>query len=251
VLYRIEQLIGMSVWADDGEIGRVRDVYFDDTRWAVRHLICDTGRWLAGRKILISPLAVETLNWTQSEAHVRLTRQQVKDSPDIDSGQPVSRRHEAELYGYYGHPHYWGGPLLWGMSSYPVPSPATDAAVELKIEEHSGDDAESYLRSAQEVVGYHLETSTQPIGHLKDLLIDDETWAVRYIVIDTRNWWPGKHVVIPPQWITRLDWAARVVTVDVDRDTVRGAPEFDPGNGFARGTGADIYHHYPRPAYWQ
>jgi uncharacterized protein YrrD len=251
VLYRIEQLIGMSVRAVDGEVGRIRDVLFDDAHWALRHLVCECEGWLGGRKVLIAPFAVESINWTQSRVQLRLTRQKVQDSPGIDSDQPVSRQQEAQLYGYYGYPYYWGGPLLWGASSYPMLSSMAPSPVTPPPAPQADVDADAHLRSAKEVIGYHVETTTQPIGHVQDLLVDDHTWAVRYIVIDTRNWWPGKHVVIPPQWITQLDWAARVVSLDVDRDTVKGAPEFDPGNSFSRSAEIDLYRHYQRPGYWQ
>jgi uncharacterized protein YrrD len=251
VLYRIERLIGMPVSADDGEIGRISDVLFDDTHWAVRHLVCDSGGWLGGRQVLIAPHAVETIDWTQSQVHLRLSRQRIKDSPGLESGAPVSRQHEADLYGYYGYPYYWGGPLLWGASSYPLLSSMSPSPVQARPAGLAAANDDAHLHSARQVIGYQVKTTTEPVGHLQDLLVDDQTWAVRYLLVDTRNWWPGKHVVIPPQWITRLDWAAQVVTLDVDRDTVRDAPEFDPGNSFSRSAEVDLYRHYQRPVYWQ
>jgi hypothetical protein len=251
MLYRMERLVGMPLRAADGEIGKVEDVYFDDHRWAARYLVIDTGGWLAGRKVLISPIAIESIDWVKSDIGVALTRQQVRASPPIDTDGPVSRQHEADFLGYYGYPSYWGGPFMWGTTSYPYPLSRTATVSPDVPSQPAQAVADRHLRSAKEVTGYRLQTTNASMGHVEGFLADDESWAIRYIVVDTRNWWPGKHVVISPQWITRVEWAERTVTVDVARDTVQGAPEYDPGVEYSRAHEASLYRHYERPGYWQ
>jgi hypothetical protein len=253
MLNRVNKLIGISIRASDGELGTVKGIYFDDHRWAARYLVVDTGGWLEGRKVLISPIAVESVNWDGKTVQVRLTREQVRASPPIDTDKPVSRQHEADFLGYYGYPSYWGGPFMWGTTSYPYPMSQTVTA--RPVDDARGERAQApvdpHLRSVQELTGYRLDTTDGPMGHVEDFLVDSESWAIRYIVIDTRNWWPGKHVLISPQWITRVDWAERLVTVDVARDSVQSAPEYDPGSDYSRAHEASLHRHHQRPGYWQ
>src|ERR1700730_4195433 len=126
-LYRMEKLIGLSIHASDGELGKVQDVYFDDYRWTARYLVVDAGTWLEERRVLISPISVENIDWDRRSIPVRLTRQQVSASPHIDTDKPISRQHEMDLLDYYGYPNYWGGPFMWGTTSYPYPMSPTMA----------------------------------------------------------------------------------------------------------------------------
>jgi uncharacterized protein YrrD len=253
VLYRMEKLIGLSIRASDGELGKVQDVYFDDHRWTARYLVVDAGGWLEERRVLISPISVANIDWDRRSVPVTLTRQQVKASPHIDTDKPISRQHEMDILGYYGYPNYWGGPFVWGTTSYPYPMSATMVIppANRTPSEHTVARVDPYLRSAREVRSHHLQTTNASIGDVDDFLIDDESWAMRYIVVDTRDWCPGKHVVISPQWITGVDWAQRLMTVDVTRDTVQRAPEYDPAIDYSRAYEASLHRHYQRPGYWQ
>jgi hypothetical protein len=206
--------------------------------------------------VLISPIAIESIDWDKRCVQVTLTRQQVEASPPIDTDKPVSRQHEVDFLGYYGYPSYWGGPFMWGTSSYPYPQRPTPAVpgangANGSLNERAHSAADPHLRSALEVIDYHLQTTDALMGQVEDFLVDNESWAIRYIVVDARSWWSGKHVVISPQWITRVDWAERLVYVDVARETVRGAPEYDPSTDYSRAHEASLYRHYQRPGYWQ
>ncbi|MGQ0622678.1 MAG: PRC-barrel domain-containing protein [Panacagrimonas sp.] len=251
MLYRMEKLIGLSISTSDGELGKIRDIYFDDRRWAVRYLVVETGSWLEERKVLISPLAVLRIDWKEGIVHVRLTQQQVKGSPPLDAHKSVSRQHELEYFNYYGYPDYLTGPLLWGLTPYPViPSgestPYNQGLVACANEKKD----DPHLRSISEVKGYQLHATDASMGHLEDLMIDNGSWAVRYLVVDTANWWFGKHVVMPVQWIQKLDWDAKSVFVDVTRETVRHAPEYDATIQFSREYETLLFGHYERPGYW-
>lgn len=253
MLHRLKKLHGMTLSAIDGEIGKVKDVYFDDVSWGVRYLIVDTGGWLSNRKVLISPRSLRGVDWDKETIRVALTQQQVKDSPDIDTDQPVSRQQEAEFYGYYGYPLYWGGGFLWGP--YPILADDTAGsgvlAAELATrEKHRIESADHHLRSANDVTGYHVRAREEPIGHLEEFLLDDEAWALRYAIVDTAKWWVGRHVVVRPQWITKVEWADSTVTLGLDKAEVEASPEYDPQLTLSRDYETRLHEHYQRAAYW-
>lgn len=251
MLYRMEKLIGLSIGTSDGELGKIRDIYFDDRRWAVRYLVVETGSWLEERKVLISPLAVLRIDWSEGIVHVRLTQEQVKGSPSLDTHKSVSRQHELEYFNYYGYPDYLTGPLLWGLTPYPViPSGESTPYNQGLVARANEEQGDPHLRSISEVKGYQLHATDASMGHLEDLMIDNASWAVRYLVVDTANWWFGKHVVMPVQWIQKLDWDAKSVFVDVSREAVRHAPEYDAAIQFSREYEVRLFGHYERPGYW-
>jgi hypothetical protein len=252
VLYRVEKkLIGASIRASDGELGAVQDVYLDDHRWAARYLLVKTGDSPEGRKVLVSPISVESIDWDKRRVQVRPTQQQVKASPHFDSDKPVSRQQEVDLLRYYGYPSYWGGPLMWGATSYPYSISRAMNIVNRISAKQAGVPADAHLRSVQEMTGYHIRTTNASMGHVEGFVMDDESWAIRYIVVDTSTWCPGKHVVISPQWITLVDWAQKLVTVDVTHDTVQRAPEYDPAIEYSRAHEASLHRDSERPDYWQ
>ncbi|HZP86889.1 MAG TPA: PRC-barrel domain-containing protein [Burkholderiales bacterium] len=253
-MYKASELDGCTIGATDGDIGNVRDLYFDDQNWAVRYLVVDTGGWLSGRTVLISPISVHAVQATQRRVAVNLTRKQVEDSPDIDTDKPVSRQYEQSYFAYYGYPPYWSGPSLWGAAAYPTaPVPAAidaprEAVIRMQQEQAAAD---SHLRSSAEVSGYTIQATDDGIGHVEDFLVDDRDWAIRYIVVDTRNWWPGKKVLISPLWIDRFSWAEKKLYVTVTRDAVKSSPEYDPAMAPSRKYEDALYRHYGRnDVYW-
>ncbi|MEO8053096.1 MAG: PRC-barrel domain-containing protein, partial [Acidobacteriota bacterium] len=109
MLRKAKDLSGYKLAASDGEIGKVKEFYFDDQSWTVRYLVADTGGWLSGRQVLISPYALDPANEGRNVIPVDLTKHQIEKSPSLDSNKPVSRQYELEYYPYYGWPGYWGG----------------------------------------------------------------------------------------------------------------------------------------------
>lgn len=246
-----KDLRGFAVGATDGDIGQVEECYFDDASFTVRHLVVDTGGWLGGRKVLISPMALRAIDWDGKRINAALTKAQVEKSPAIDTDRPVSRQHEVEYYSYYGYPYYWAGPYLWG--AYPYPLPLSDRATSLEKERHwdwAGDGGDPHLRSSAEVTGYHIAAMDGDIGHVEDFLVDDATWTIRYMIVDTRNWWPGKKVVVSPEWIERVDWSDAKVHVGVTREQIKKSPEYDPSGPVERDYETRLHDHYGRPSYW-
>jgi uncharacterized protein YrrD len=231
-------LRAITLRASDGEIGSVDDVYFDDARWVVRYLVVDTGGWLAGRKVLISPRAVRRLDIAAGELQLDLTRDQVKSSPDYDSDKPISRQYEKDYFAYYGYPFYWSGPYMWGIADYPAAAtsaPLAEAHEELKRQaERERAEGDPHLRSAREVSGYAIEATDGSVGHVETFLFDPQSWAIRAMVVDTRNWWPGKHVVISPELIEAIDWSGRSVRVRASRERIKSSAEYDPAEPSAR-----------------
>lgn len=219
---RARRLKGFTLAATDGDIGHVEDLYFDDQDWAIRYAVVNTGHWLPGRKVLISPIAFAGLDWERSRLAVRLTRDQVRASPDIDTHQPVSRRQEIEFARHYGYPLYWDGAGLWGLGAYPgmlaelPPAPERRQAAEAGVSEE-----DSHLRSMREVMGYHIRARDGEIGHVEDFVVDDQSWAITGLVVDTRNWWPGRTVVVPAGAIASVDWLSAEVVVTLSREDIK------------------------------
>ncbi|HVC00694.1 MAG TPA: PRC-barrel domain-containing protein [Steroidobacteraceae bacterium] len=255
-----------SIGATDGEIGRVKDCYFDDESWVLRYFVVETGVWLANRRVLISPIAVGKPDWSAKSLPVAITKKQVADSPGIDTDRPVSRQHEMSYLGYYGYPYYWGGAGLWGGGAFPgmllsgVGYGGTDGAyrqdqargaradAEADAERHSHDD--HHLRSGKAVVGYRMHASDGDLGHVRELLIDEDSWAIRYMIADTSNWWMGHRVLISPQWIESVSWAQEQVVVNLTRAAVKSAPPYLVDRPVDRAQEMAVFGHHRRKGYW-
>lgn len=253
MIRNVNDLKRFTLGATDGDIGEIKEVYFDDESWVIRYLVVDTGNWLPGRRVLISPFAaVRLTEWARRRLDVELTRQQVKDSPDIDTEKPVSRQYEEAYFAYYGYPYYWAGPDIWGASAYPIippPLPPESRGHGVSDETDNGQAAarvDSHLRSSNEVTGYHIEAMDGSVGHIENFLFDDESWMIRYIAVDTRNWWLGRHVLIPPGWIDNVSWPDRKAYVHVSRAAVKESPPYDPALPLAPDYEATLYRHYDR-----
>ena len=251
MLTNAAHLKGFSIRATDGEIGTVDQFYFDDETWAIRYLTVDTGGWLGGRQVLISPFSVVQTDWQDRRLDVALTKAQVENSPDIDTHLPVSRQHEAAYLGYYGYPFYWGGPNLWGPAFQPagLASPTTVSADAI-ADRISKESTDSHLRSSEAVKGYYIEAADGEIGHVDGFVVDDEAWAIRYIEVATRNWWPGKKVLVSPAWIARVSWTNSAVYVGLSREAIQTGPEYAESTAITREYENQLYLHYGRPPYW-
>ncbi|MGA7180332.1 MAG: PRC-barrel domain-containing protein [Thiobacillaceae bacterium] len=264
MLRSMNDLEDYTIRATDGIIGHVKDFYFDDEAWVIRYLVVDTGSWLSSRKVLISPVAIGNSDWTEKILPVSITKEQVKNSPDIDTEKPVSRQHEIRYLGYYGYPFYWGGPGLWGAAIYPnmmmpsdgglvstpddAQSQVEKAYTQAETARHQDDDP--HLRSYKAVMSYHIQPTDGDIGHVQGLLVDEETWAIRYLIVDTSNRWLGHQVLIAPQWIQDVSWSDATVSVNLTRQAVKDAPPYDSSAQLDRKLETDIYQHYGRPGYW-
>jgi hypothetical protein len=236
-----------TVSATDGDIGVVVNFLLDDERWIVRYLVVEAGgSLLDGRHdVLISPMSFRHSEAASRRFHLALTVDKIKNSPSIDTDKPVSRQHERDYLGYYDYPYYWGGAAPWGTGIYPYM--LAGSASQEAPDEAPGD---VHLRSAREIRGYHIQGSDEAIGHLDDLIVDDETWEVRYLVVDTSNWWFGKKVLVAPHWASGVSWEERKVFMDLHREEIKNSPEWNPSSAISREYEASLYDHYGRPRYW-
>ncbi len=227
MLQSMNDLHNFTLHAQDGEIGAVEDLYFDDAQWTVRYFVINTGSWLPGRKVLISPASVQALDWYGKKISVALTCDQVKNSPGCETHNPVSRQHEEELSGYYGWPPYWTlDPLGYEpITMMTMPATWQEDAQKRLADRIPGD---PHLRSAREVRGYHVEARDGPVGHVSNFIVDDQTWAVAFIVVDAGSWLHKRLVLLKPEWIQSIRWEDHHVNVALNREAIKTSPEFEP-----------------------
>jgi len=251
MLRSVKGIMNYTVYAEDGEIGKCKDFLFDDELWTIRYMVADTGKWLPGRKVLISPISFGTPEWLSRRFSVKLTREQVENSPPLYEHEPVSRQYERKFFSFYGWPYYWAGRDVWGTVPCPPPMPIHPEKIEDVYEEGDKDPEKSHLRSVKEVTGYHIQAADGEIGHVEDYIVDDETWTIRYMVVDTRNWLPGRNVLVAPDWIESIAWTESRVHVNLSTEEVKNSPEYDPAEPVNREYEIRLYDFYGRPAYWK
>jgi hypothetical protein len=244
MLRSLDELRGYTIVGTDGDCGDAKDFLFDDVHWIVRYVVVDTGKWLPGRKVLISPFAVQDTDWAKRKISVSLSREQIEKSPGLDVDEPVSRQKEQELIDYYGWKPYWApGGVVGGAPVPPVPS--REAVAQSETE------GNLCLRSAHEVNGYHIHARDGEIGHVADFIADIPSWQIRYMVVDTRNWLPGRKVLVSPLWTDNVKWADREVQVDMTQEEIKNSPKFAAGAPVNREYETRLYDYYGRPAYWE
>jgi hypothetical protein len=226
MLLSIKELYGNKLGASDGEFGHVKDFYFDDRSWVVRYVVADTGSWLPGRQVLISPHAFGSLHPAGKILGVKLTRKQIENSPSIALHKPVSRQFEEEYHQYYGWPYYWQGDALWGMSGIPtlILPAETPSGKPAAASGPQSKDADSHLRSTQAVNGYHLMASDGILGHICDFMINAQSWAIGQLVVKTGHRFSGKEVQIPVSKVDRLSYDESTVSVNLTTNAVEQSP---------------------------
>lgn len=248
----VNQLRHFDIAARDGSVGAVHDLFFDDHSWQVRYVVADTGTWLVGRRVLVSPQAVDAVDAVDRKLTVGLTKQEIRESPGVDADAPVSRQNEIALADHFRWPRYWEEfpsgagmlPVIPHLQRQPGPGAATPPpAAEPEIPRGDPD-----LRSAAEVEGYHVAARDGDIGHVEDLLIDDSDWSLRFLVIDTRNWLPGRKVLVAPAWARGIDWSDEKLLVDTGREAIKSAPQYQPGMEIDAALERRIFQHYGREA---
>jgi hypothetical protein len=225
MLQYTKDIYGNKLAASDGEIGHVKDFYFDDKNWVIRYLVADTGSWLTGRLVLVSPHAFGKLDAEKGILHLNLHKKQIEQGPSIELHKPVSRQYEIEYYRYYGWPAYWDGGGMWGLGGYPVLVPPSRDEVDAHQKLHHRDD--KHLQSAQAVTGYSIETSDGPIGRVNGFLVDDTSWTIRDLVVETGHWYSGREVLISPSKVDRISYENSTVTVNLTKADIQRTREND------------------------
>ncbi len=204
MLIEAKRMYGAALEGTDGRVGTLADILFDDRSWRLRHLVVNTDRWHFGRQVLLEPTVVQRADWRDRRLLVRLTRQQVRSSPGVESDMPAARGEAIAAAQVLVWEAYWTSIL--------------DATAATQGDPH--------LRSTKMLAGLHLHCTDGQLGHVADFLIDDDAWAVRELVVDTRNWWPGKHVLVEPRLIEAIDWDEREIRLSLPREEVEDRPAY-------------------------
>jgi hypothetical protein len=254
MLQRLEGMLGADVAATDGSIGTLHDVLMDDETWTVRYVAVDTGMWL-GRVVLVSPISIERPDWQGRTFPLRLTRAEIEQSPDLLSRPRFTRDEEREFSAYYGYPFYWSGPSLWGWAERPgaltsAPPSGYMPPVANEADPAGVDALTTSIYSGKDVRGYHIHALDGEIGHVDDFIIDEDTWSIRYLQLDTSNWIGGKTVLLGTRWVQRMDPADGKIHVEVVKERIENSPEFDPDQPLDRAFEERLHQHYGMPAYW-
>jgi hypothetical protein len=235
MLIAAKKLCKCVIEGADGTVGSVKDLLFDDRDWRVRYFDVDTGHWLSGRRVILSPQVIRTVDYIGQKLATPFDREIIKAGPPLEENLPVSRQKEIELAGHYAWGAYWAN-MARAQGEQP-------------------EEGDPHLRSSKAVTGYRIEASDGEIGHVEDFIVDDQaiedgSWSIRYLVIDTRNWLPGKHVLVPPLWSDTVDWDTKHVKVEMTREQIKDSPEYDLDKAINRQYEEVFYDYYGRPRYW-
>lgn len=248
MLRSLNEVLGYELMAQDGGVGTVKDLFFSDEDWTIRYLIVDTGPWIFGRRILISPEALEQPVWASETFPVNLTREQVKESPDVDIAKPVSREYEEKLSKHYSWTHYWI--VTPGSPARPPYFPSNLFKPEKDSEEEEG--ITSHLRSVNEILKYMVQARDGEVGTMADFIVDDEEWQLIYMVVDVADWLKSeKQVLVSPEWVSTIEVSDHKIMLDLTQDAVKYSPPFDPTLPVNRQYEEVIYDYYGKPKYWQ
>ena len=260
MLAKLMNIIDFRIEAADGAIGEVHDFYFDEETWMIRYLVADTRRWLPGKRVLLPPDAFGELNWATSRFPIKLTQDQIRNSPDIAEDLPVSRQREIDLHSYYGWTPYWDlypvghGPVPLvhpdAVGHAPIPSAGSGPAPDPSSIPSARDRGDPNLRSVREVKGYSIAATDGELGQVKDFVAETDSWRVLYLLVDTGDWLPGRAILLPIDWITDISWPSRHVVVDLQRQRIEEGPPLDPDAPITREYETELYEHFGRAPYW-
>ena len=223
MLQNIKKLYGHKLTALDGDIGKVKDFYFDDKTWVIRYLVVDTGAWLPGRLVLLTPHSFGILDQYEKTLHVKLQKKQIENSPPVESHQPVARQYEIDYYNYYGWPAYWEGGAMWGLGSYPVVIPPSP--YEIEHQQKHQHRADKHLQSTRAVDGYQIQTVDGMIGAVSGFMVDDRSWAIQELAVETGHWYSGKEILISPDKIERVSYEDSSVLVSLTKEDIKQTAE--------------------------
>ncbi len=237
MLRKLSDLENFALAATDGEIGRLRRLYFDGESWVVRYLVVNTGGWLSGRDVLIAPRSLGPIDQRAERIAVHLTREQVEKSPPIETNKPISRQYEEQWHRHYGYPGYWASDAV--PFATPAPLPPEDF-------QPRGD---PHLCSTREVTDYAVAAKDGEIGSISDFIVDDRDWMIRYVVI-SRGWLAPKDVILGTEWIDEVSWEDKAVRVPLAREAIKDAPEWDASQPITREFEIRLHDYYGRKGYW-
>ncbi|THB78457.1 MAG: PRC-barrel domain containing protein [Desulfobacteraceae bacterium] len=249
MLRSTNEILGYRLNTIDQDVGSCKDLLFDDQWWTIRHLLANTGVWMIGKKVLISPAMINKPDWKTRNIFLNVSKDEIEKCPAPIEDEPVSREYERKMSRHYGIPYYWGDAGLWGPAAYPYAvEPVLTESMNESEEDVPEQETENHLRSIKEVTGYDIKASDGNIGHVEDFIMDDDTWALRYVIVDTRNWLPGgKKVLLPLTWAESVSWTRAEFEVNLSKSEIENCPEFDPEKPINVEYEARVYDYYGRP----
>ncbi|MCF8084275.1 MAG: PRC-barrel domain containing protein [Deltaproteobacteria bacterium] len=250
MLWSTRNLMEVNIQAEDDEVGPCKDFLIDDTDWCVRYMVADTHKWLPGRRVLISPIALGTPDWELKHIPVKMTRAEIEASPPLEANAPVSRRYERQYFNYFGWPPYWVGPAAWGAVPYPYLAFDMQQTVQPQDKE---DPEKCHLRSVKELTGYSIQAEDEDVGDLHECVVDVPSWSIRYLVVDISKWYQpkGRKILIIPDCIKDIDWADRQIHINVAREDIKNCPEYDAEAPLDRDFEIVLHDYYGWPRYWE
>ncbi len=256
MLSKAKKLKNFTLKCIDGEIGKVKDFYFDDQDWNIRYLRVNTGNWLFGRQVLVSPFSIASVNFEEEYITTNLTKDQIENSPNLESEKPVSEQFQKAFNNYYAFPLYAGGMRYAGNMGNPgvgtilpiKPIETKNDTSMFNFQDENGWDP--HLRSMDNVNGYGIQAIEDDFGHVADFIIDVETWSIHYLEIDTSNWLPGKKVLLSPEWISQINWGESLVFVNLSSDQIKKSPEYTEDASLDRDYETRLHEHYNQKGYW-
>jgi hypothetical protein len=261
-----KSLLDNSIRARDGVIGSVKDLYFDDVTWIIRYFVVETGSWMSARRVLIAPTAIDVPAGDRRTLSTGLSKAEIRGSPPIDTRLPVSRQREMEYLRYYGYAYYWSGGALESRGAHPgsrstrLPGESLsvwqgaerleNARLDKDADAQHRPHDDHHLRSCSTVITYHVEATDGDIGHVAGYLVELASWAIRYLVVNTSNWWLGHEVLIAPKWIEAIRWDDNKLRVGLTRAVVSSSPAYSAALPLIRDQEIDLHRHYDRRGYW-
>ncbi|PYZ98764.1 hypothetical protein CR205_09385 [Alteribacter lacisalsi] len=234
-----------TVFGEEGEIGSVSDLFFDEHTWTVRYIVMNAGNWLKGEQRFLSPASIQSYSVEEERLHANITKEQAKESPSPED-EPMTRKFERQFSKFYGLNPYWMGAGLWGSGAVPrdLTREDPDSLDDLREEETS-------ILSVKDLIGYELSTGDESFGKVKDVLIEEDSFKIRYFVVDTNRWLPGgKEVVVSTEWILDVNWSQSLVSVELSKDKIKSAPEYVEDMTLDRDMETSVFKHYGKPKYW-
>jgi hypothetical protein len=255
MLYSVSDLQGYTIRATDGDIGTLRTLYFDEADWGVSHAVIDTGSWITGKHVLVSPEVLGQPDAHNKHLTVNLTREEIQDCPELNTHDTAHGPYSGVAHTRARRPVFWssdpfvlnslaGRPGGSPLPAQPPAAPSPTAAPSVTEQAHG-----PALYSSRKIIGYYIQARDGEMGHVEDFIMDTDAWHIRYMVVDTKNWWPGKKVLVSPQWIEAIRWDDAHVTVDLSREQIKTSPEYDPSKPIPRDYESRLHDHYDRPVY--
>lgn len=228
MLVNANDVLGYRIGVDGAPAAVLRDLLIGQDSATVRYLVTDSEAWLATSSVLLAPGVVVGIDRDQQMLQTGLDRALLDRAPGLPRGTPPGREHERRLHDHFGWTPYWD-------------SAGDDPA---------GGDRDEQLLSARHLIGFYAQAVDGAVGHVEDLIVDLQAWQVRYLEIDTRNWVPGRRVLVAPGWLHAIDRPNRTVALDLSRELVRSSPPYDRKAPLDRSLEENLYRHYGRTGYW-